>query len=109
MSPLAVSMFDDIHAKTIRRYAWTWGELCERFANARQVSSSCAGLVPRRYQSGLMDRQGGITHRGWPLLRSALVECAWHVSRSGQRRANHGGGRFPICEGAIGLLQRASD
>jgi transposase len=52
----------------------------ERFANARQVSSY-AGLVPRRYQSGLMDRQGGITRRGSRLLRSALVECAWAMLR----------------------------
>ena len=52
----------------------------ERFTNARQVSSY-AGLVPRQYQSGLMDRQGGITRRGSRLLRSALVECAWVMLR----------------------------
>ena len=43
--------------------------------------SSYAGLVPRCYQSGLMDRQGGITRRGSGLLRSALVECAWAMLR----------------------------
>jgi transposase len=52
----------------------------ERFKNARQVSSY-AGLVPRQFQSGQMDRQGGITHRGSRLLRSALVECAWVMLR----------------------------
>jgi transposase len=52
----------------------------ERFANGRQVSAY-AGLVPRQYQSGLMDRQGGITCRGSRLLRSALVECAWAMLR----------------------------
>jgi transposase len=52
----------------------------ERFRTARQVSSY-AGLVPRRYQSGLMDRQGGITRRGSRLLRSALVECCWVMLR----------------------------
>ena len=52
----------------------------ERFTSARQVSSY-AGLVPRQYQSGLMDRQGGITRRGSRLLRSALVECAWVMLR----------------------------
>jgi transposase len=52
----------------------------ERFKNARHVSSY-AGLVPRRFQSGQMDRQGGITHRGSRLLRSALVECAWVMLR----------------------------
>ena len=39
-----------------------------RFQNARQVSSY-AGLVPRRYQSGEMDRQGRIHKRGPRQLR----------------------------------------
>lgn len=51
-----------------------------RFQNSRQVSSY-AGLVPRRYQSGQMDRQGRIHKRGPRLLRSALVEAAWLMLR----------------------------
>ena len=51
-----------------------------RFQNARQVSSY-AGLVPRRYQSGEMDRQGRINKRGPRQLRSALVEAAWLMLR----------------------------
>jgi transposase len=51
-----------------------------RFQNARQVSSY-AGLVPRRYQSGEMDRQGRISKRGPRLLRSSLVEAAWLMLR----------------------------
>lgn len=51
-----------------------------RFKNARQVSSY-AGLVPRRYQSGEMDRQGRISKRGPRLLRSSLVEAAWLMLR----------------------------
>jgi transposase len=51
-----------------------------RFKNSRQVSSY-AGLVPRRYQSGQMDRQGRIHKRGPRLLRSALVEAAWVMLR----------------------------
>jgi len=51
-----------------------------RFKNARQVSSY-AGLVPRRYQSGQMDRQGRIHKRGPRLLRAALVEAAWIMVR----------------------------
>ena len=51
-----------------------------RFQNARQVSSY-AGMVPRRYQSGEMDRQGRIHKRGPRLLRSALVEAAWLMLR----------------------------
>jgi transposase len=51
-----------------------------RFQNARQVSSY-AGMVPRRYQSGEMDRQGRIHKRGSRQLRSALVEAAWLMLR----------------------------
>ena len=51
-----------------------------RFQNARQVSSY-AGLVPRRYQSGEMDRHGHIHKRGPRLLRGALVEAAWMMLR----------------------------
>jgi transposase len=51
-----------------------------RFKNARQVSSY-AGLVPRRYQSGEMDRHGRIHKRGPRQLRSALVEAAWLILR----------------------------
>ncbi len=51
-----------------------------RFKNARQVSSY-AGLVPRRYQSGEMDRTGRINKRGPKLLRGALVEAAWMMLR----------------------------
>jgi transposase len=51
-----------------------------RFRNARQVSCY-AGMVPRRYQSGEMDRQGRIHKRGPRQLRSALVEAAWLMLR----------------------------
>jgi len=51
-----------------------------RFQNARQVSSY-AGMVPRRYQSGEMDRQGRIHKRGPRQLRSAVVEAAWLMLR----------------------------
>lgn len=48
----------------------------KRFASAKQVSAY-AGLVPRQYQSGELDRRGRITRRGPALLRKLLVECAW--------------------------------
>jgi len=47
-----------------------------RFRNAAEVSAD-AGLVPRQFQSGEMDRRGRITKRGPRLLRKLLVECAW--------------------------------
>jgi transposase len=52
----------------------------KRFRNARQVSAY-AGLVPRQFQSGEMDRKGGITKRGPSQLRKLLVECAWLMRR----------------------------
>jgi transposase len=51
-----------------------------RFHNSREVSAY-AGLVPRQFQSGTMDRRGGITKRGPSRLRKLLVECAWMVRR----------------------------
>ena len=47
-----------------------------RFKNGRQVAAY-AGLVPRVFQSGKMDRQGGITSAGNRYLRSILVEVSW--------------------------------
>lgn len=47
-----------------------------RFQNAKQVASY-AGLVPRQYQSGAMNRQGRISGQGNKLLRSLLVEVSW--------------------------------
>ena len=51
-----------------------------RFPTARQVSAY-AGLVPRQFQSGETDRRGRITRRGPSLLRKALVEAAWLMTR----------------------------
>lgn len=51
-----------------------------RFHNSREVSAY-AGLVPRQFQSGTMDRKAGITKRGPSQLRKILVECAWMVRR----------------------------
>jgi len=48
----------------------------ERFKSGKQVGSY-AGLTPRQYQSGSMDRQGKISGQGNKLLRSLLVEVSW--------------------------------
>ncbi len=64
LSELVVAMIDDPH----------------RFANARQVSAY-AGLVPRRYQSGEMDRSGRISKAGCGKLRKLLTEIAWGMLR----------------------------
>ena len=51
-----------------------------RFASRRQVSAY-AGLTPRRFQSGEMDRSGRISKRGNRLLRWALNQAAWVAVR----------------------------
>lgn len=48
----------------------------QRFANARQVGSY-AGLTPRRFQSGQLDRNGRISKRGNRVLRKLLNQVAW--------------------------------
>lgn len=64
LSELVVAVIDDPH----------------RFKNARQVSAY-AGLVPRRYQSGVMDRNGRISKAGCGKLRKLLLEIAWGMLR----------------------------
>ena len=48
----------------------------ERFKSGKQVGSY-AGLTPKQYQSGSMDRQGRISGQGNTLLRALLVEVSW--------------------------------
>lgn len=52
----------------------------KRFPSHRQVGAY-AGLTPRRYQSGQMDRSGHISKRGRPLLRKMLAQAAWAAVR----------------------------
>ena len=66
-----------------------------RFKHARQVSAY-AGLVPKQFQSGQMNRQGRITGQGSGLLRKVLVQVAWGM----QGRAGRGKEVFErICHG----------
>jgi len=48
----------------------------QRFASGKQVGSY-AGLTPKQYQSGQIDRQGRISCQGNKLLRHLLVEISW--------------------------------
>jgi transposase len=52
----------------------------KRFKTAGQVSAY-AGLVPKQYQSGQMNRLGRITGQGPVLLRRVLVQAAWGLAR----------------------------
>jgi len=47
-----------------------------RFTTGKQVGSY-AGLTPRQYQSGSMNRQGKISGQGNKLLRALLVKVSW--------------------------------
>jgi transposase len=48
----------------------------KRFKRGRDVGCY-AGMTPRQFQSGAMDRQGRISGQGNGLLRSLLVEVSW--------------------------------
>lgn len=58
-----------------------------RFKNTRQVSAY-AGLVPKQYQSGQMNRLGRITGQGPGLLRRVLVQVAWGLQRRPETRGH---------------------
>jgi transposase len=58
-----------------------------RFKNGRQVSAY-AGLVPKQYQSGQMNRLGRITGQGPGLLRRVLVQVAWGLQRRTDTRGH---------------------
>lgn len=70
LSELVVAMIDDP----------------QRFKSARQVSAY-AGLVPRRYQSGTMDRSGRISRAGCGKLRKVLVQVAWGMLKNNPHAA----------------------
>ena len=59
----------------------------KRFRTAKQVSSY-AGLVPKQYQSGQMNRLGRITGQGPGLLRRVLVQVAWGLQRRKETRGH---------------------
>ena len=58
-----------------------------RFKTARQVGAY-AGLVPKQYQSGQMNRLGRITGQGPGLLRRVLVQVAWGLQRRTETRGH---------------------
>jgi len=69
----------------------------KRFKSAAQVSAY-AGLVPKQYQSGQMNRLGRITGQGPGLLRRVLVQVAWGLQR---REGTRGRAVFErLCHGS---------
>lgn len=71
LAELVVAMIDNPH----------------RFKNAKQLSAY-AGLVPKQYQSGQMNRLGRITGQGPGLLRRVLVQVAWGLQRRTDTRGH---------------------
>ena len=59
----------------------------KRFKTAKQVSCY-AGLVPKQYQSGQMNRLGRITGQGPGLLRRVLVQVALGLQRRTETRGH---------------------
>ena len=59
----------------------------KRFKTAKQVGAY-AGLVPKQYQSGQMNRLGRITGQGSGLLRRVLVQVAWGLQRRTETRGH---------------------
>jgi transposase len=51
-----------------------------RFKTGKQIGCY-AGLTPRQFQSGQMDRQGRISKQGSRLLRTLLIEVSWAALR----------------------------
>lgn len=58
----------------------------QRFKSGREVGAY-AGLVPRQFESGTMQRFGRITKQGPGLLRRLLVQIAWGMERRCSRVA----------------------
>jgi len=54
-----------------------WSEgLYRHFDNRRQLAAY-AGLAPTPWQSGIINREQGVSKSGNPRLRTAMVQLAW--------------------------------
>ena len=69
----------------------------ERFRSGKEVGSYL-GMVPRQYQSGNTDRQGGISKQGHRQLRKMLVEVSWLALRYNPHLRRH---YERICRGSV--------
>lgn len=74
----ALSCIKGIDALTAFRLAAEAGSF-SRFRSAPAFASWC-GLTPSERSSGETERRGGITKAGNRLVRTALIESAWHYS-----------------------------
>lgn len=66
-----------------------WSEgLYPHFDNRRQVAAY-AGLEPTPWQSGLIDREQGVSKAGNPRLRATLILLAWLFAAPSARFVAH--------------------
>jgi transposase len=72
-----LQQIDGVGPLTSAAYVWTL-EDANRFDHSRQVGAYL-GLVPRRDQSGAVDRRLGITKAGDEALRRLLVQSAHYI------------------------------
>ena len=76
-APVAPAMLLGVKGIGPEFAAVLWSEgLSRPFENRRQIAAY-AGLAPTPWQSGLVDREQGISQSGNPRLRTTMIQLAW--------------------------------
>ena len=85
--PATAAMLLDIRGIGPEFTAVLWSEgLFRHFENRRQIAAY-AGLAPTPWQSGMVDREQGVSKAGNPRLRTTLIQLAWLWLRNQPRSA----------------------
>ena len=85
--PASAAMLLDIRGIGPEFAAILWSEgLFRHFENRRQIAAY-AGLAPTPWQSGMVDREQGVSKAGNPRLRTTLIQLAWLWLRNQPRSA----------------------
>jgi len=85
--PATAAMLLDIRGIGPEFAAVLWSEgLFRHFENRRQIAAY-AGLAPTPWQSGMVDREQGVSKAGNPRLRTTLIQLAWLWLRNQPRSA----------------------
>jgi transposase len=85
--PATAAMLLDIRGIGPEFAAVLWSEgLFRHFENRRQIAAY-AGLAPTPWQSGMVDREQGVSKAGNPRLRITLIQLAWLWLRNQPRSA----------------------
>jgi len=85
--PATAAMLLDIRGIGPEFAAVLWSEgLFRHFENRRQIAAY-AGLAPTPWQSGMVDREQGVSKAGNPRLRTTSIQLAWLWLRNQPRSA----------------------